>query len=89
MPPPVIARSSCDEAIQEPRADAGPLDCSHGDSRVNGWFPVFHVVGFLMWRRRGLDGRRAPVELMEADFFRRLGAVKGRSSPEATRMARP
>ena len=21
---------------------------------------VFHVVGFLMWRRRGLDGQRAP-----------------------------
>jgi hypothetical protein len=42
------------------------------------------VIGFGL----GLDEQRAPSNSWEP-FFRRLGAVKGRSSPEATRAARP
>src|SRR6202166_4583584 len=56
--PSVIARSPCDEAIQGPRAVAPGL-LTWGFSRQ--WLiSVFHVVGFLMWRGRGLDGQRAP-----------------------------
>ena len=73
--PSVIARSPCDEAIQGPqpvsrylwrsgvgygsRPVAAPGLLTWGFSRQ--WLiSVFHVVGFLIWRGRGLDGRRAP-----------------------------
>ena len=71
----VIARSPCDEAIQGPRA-AAPGLLTWGFSRQ--WLiSVFHVVGFLMWRGRGLDGQRSAVEIMEARFSGGSGLSRG------------
>ena len=49
----------------------------------------FSCCGFFDVAEARFRRAESAVELMEARFFRRLGAVKGRSSPEATRMARP
>src|ERR1700688_1259441 len=38
---------------------------------------VFHVVGFLMWRGRGLDGRRAPSSSWKP-VFPAARAARGR-----------
>src|ERR1700677_122731 len=72
---PVIARSSCDEAIPGPR-DAAPGLLTWGFSRQ--WvISVFHVVGFLMWRRRGLDGQRAPSSSWKPVFSGGSGLSRG------------
>src|ERR1700723_676556 len=66
-----------DEAIQGPHhcrlrppgaaRAAAPGLLTWGFSRQ--WLiSVFHVVGFLMWRGRGLDGRRAPSSSLETVF---------------------
>src|ERR1700689_2642401 len=73
----VIARSPCDEAIQGPRTVAPGL-LTWGFSRQ--WLiSVFHVVGFLMWRRRGLDGQRAPSSSWKPVFSGGSGLSKGGS----------
>src|SRR5277367_2612135 len=42
-----------------------------------GLISVFHVVGFLMWRRRGLDGQRAPSSSWKPVFSGGSGLSRG------------